>query len=1286
VATRYQRGEQRRKEREMRVFEESQITDSGTPTAVAWEEMQPHLSGALDSLSGTDREAVLLRFYRKASHQEVATALGTSEDGARKRVDRALDKLRRFFTNKGVALSATALAGALTANAAPAAPAGLAATAGATALAGVGGTLTTTSTLVLAKGAIQMMVWNSVKTAALVTAAAIAVGGAGVTAVVAVAKEQAKTEAKANPPTEAAWPALGSALRIRMTDSEGTPVSNASVEVAFDLPHPLWRRPAFWTFAWTHTDANGSCELSAPSNAIAAYLAFVEPSATSGLRITNVTGSVEPVFASGRTRLRINPAANGAVDLRVQTAPLPCRLVGRVTDPEKKPVASARIEFFAPMGLPTRRSSPPYFAPSPAHNHSYVTVTDPNGSYSIGLLDGAFGVRSVSCPGQPLLYWNVYWNGTYEARANKWLRRGVTMEHNIELSLGGAIEATMLDPEDKPLKGVMPHLSMRFLPMSLMVRPQAADAASDESGKTLLGNIPPGMVSLSLTQPKDSNLVPIAPNIVTTVESGKVAQLAIHFVRGATLRGRITTEDGAPVAGYRLRENAVSDTNGNYVVEGLPSGAVYLDPDVKNYPTMAFAVTSRVEVCAGGDFSRDIVLKTLKPVELTGRILDPEGNPVPRVTVLANPRYPNRAVKPVSGVSGDDGCYRIAGLLEGGVDVGLDIPLDLPLGLPEPGTLRRLATETDTITLSTNSVNVRDFQLVSATVVKLNLRDEQGNPVSVYPLQCHDRVTNANSRSSVGVYFKPTATPGTFVMKLGKRKDMKAGDTRFLALEPEPGALLPDPAEIPLGTDVGQVMERNVVLCRGAAIKGQLLDSDGKPVSEARITCWNAQEYDRMKQFGDSFLRAGLQTDIVTDPNGKFLIENLPLGSYVVGADNFPEDSPHFHTPARIALDSAKDFDLQLVCDPIGTVEVQVCTSDDEKIPAGARLVGTTATDMERRHPSLLPSVEDPFRPCCLTALPGKYEILITPWAIDDQGRGFRGSRELDAIVKQLPKTLVEIVADRTTNVTVRLPLTAKEFRNLQQMTVNYIPIERDKIRDRILADRTNVRLAEQTIRAQVTGSRLSYTNTLQFVAGESVTNALLGLVMSPEAEKIAVSLGGSPLTEIEHAPAPKALDRSKWPDLSAPQARRPEDLMDVRLRERDWAIASSLYAFTSPGWRDNTWRAWNLDLVPARTNTVVVEAVLTPFPFANSAKGEPCIAYRIPIRQGCCWARPAGKLAVTLTLGDDVKPEDVVFVRPTEVKRDGRTLTYTLDGADPDEDLLLVLKLKAESATPAAR
>jgi hypothetical protein len=55
-------------------------------------------------------------------------ALGVSEDAARVRVNRALEKLRALMTRKGVALGATAIAGAVTANAMTAAPVTLAST------------------------------------------------------------------------------------------------------------------------------------------------------------------------------------------------------------------------------------------------------------------------------------------------------------------------------------------------------------------------------------------------------------------------------------------------------------------------------------------------------------------------------------------------------------------------------------------------------------------------------------------------------------------------------------------------------------------------------------------------------------------------------------------------------------------------------------------------------------------------------------------------------------------------------------------------------------------------------------------------------------------------------------------------------------------------------------------------------------------------------------------------------------------------------------------------------
>ena len=46
-----------------------------------------------------DRRAIVLRFYEGRNLREVGLALGASEDAAKKRVNRALEKLRNFFRN-----------------------------------------------------------------------------------------------------------------------------------------------------------------------------------------------------------------------------------------------------------------------------------------------------------------------------------------------------------------------------------------------------------------------------------------------------------------------------------------------------------------------------------------------------------------------------------------------------------------------------------------------------------------------------------------------------------------------------------------------------------------------------------------------------------------------------------------------------------------------------------------------------------------------------------------------------------------------------------------------------------------------------------------------------------------------------------------------------------------------------------------------------------------------------------------------------------------------------------
>jgi RNA polymerase sigma factor (sigma-70 family) len=96
-------------------------------TADEWTRIAPLLDDAMAALEETDRAAVLLRFFENKSLREVGEALGTGEDAAQKRVSRAIERLRDFFSKQKVTVGAAGLVTLISANAVQAAPAGLAA-------------------------------------------------------------------------------------------------------------------------------------------------------------------------------------------------------------------------------------------------------------------------------------------------------------------------------------------------------------------------------------------------------------------------------------------------------------------------------------------------------------------------------------------------------------------------------------------------------------------------------------------------------------------------------------------------------------------------------------------------------------------------------------------------------------------------------------------------------------------------------------------------------------------------------------------------------------------------------------------------------------------------------------------------------------------------------------------------------------------------------------------------------------------------------------------------------
>jgi RNA polymerase sigma factor (sigma-70 family) len=162
------RTEQRRREREQ-VAVAMQALEGEAETNRILDELEP----ALDQLEAGDRDLLVLRYFEDRSLRDVGRETGISEDAARMRVNRALERLRAVFEKQGVTTSSGLLSAVLLSTAATTVPAGLAATITTAALtglsAGIGAGMGTAATAAT---------WWTAKTIAAV-AGAVAITGAG---------------------------------------------------------------------------------------------------------------------------------------------------------------------------------------------------------------------------------------------------------------------------------------------------------------------------------------------------------------------------------------------------------------------------------------------------------------------------------------------------------------------------------------------------------------------------------------------------------------------------------------------------------------------------------------------------------------------------------------------------------------------------------------------------------------------------------------------------------------------------------------------------------------------------------------------------------------------------------------------------------------------------------------------------------------------------------------------------------------------------------------------------
>lgn len=158
------RADQRRQRRERQAAANA-MTLNTTATEPAMQAWALDLDESVRSLGRRDQQAILLRFFQQKSLAEVGAEMGTSEEAARKRLARALARLRERLTADPSTLTPAVLLGWLESRAVEQAPAHLLSGASGAALAGMSGSGKAWS---FAKGANRMLMWNKAKVATAV--------------------------------------------------------------------------------------------------------------------------------------------------------------------------------------------------------------------------------------------------------------------------------------------------------------------------------------------------------------------------------------------------------------------------------------------------------------------------------------------------------------------------------------------------------------------------------------------------------------------------------------------------------------------------------------------------------------------------------------------------------------------------------------------------------------------------------------------------------------------------------------------------------------------------------------------------------------------------------------------------------------------------------------------------------------------------------------------------------------------------------------------------------------
>lgn len=357
--------------------------------------------------------------------------------------------------------------------------------------------------------------------------------------------------------------------------------------------------------------------------------------------------------------LRI-PAGTGPADLGVVTLRPGAKLDGRVVDPKGRAVAGAEVFLL-------RRD---------VSRSEMERALDKRKPAAATAADGRFVLEDLAqgVPVHLLIRASGYLTG--EARG---VRPPLAKPVTVRLEPEAVLQGRVVTEDGDPVAGARIDLRWQaFLPEE-PDRPVGEallrDTRSQADGRFEFRDIPRGTVRVSVNAP---GFVPLDPRAVDLPRPAEAGELLLVLERGAALQGRVTAASGEPVPGVRVGVGgaaAATNDDGVYWLEGAETGrqeVLFLHPTYGRL-VKPFDVQPGINIL---DVAFD------PGVEVTGRVVDESGRPVPgaKVELGAEDRFD---LKLYRDVTGEDGRFRLSPVIEGRYRLKAGAEGYTETGLPE---------------------------------------------------------------------------------------------------------------------------------------------------------------------------------------------------------------------------------------------------------------------------------------------------------------------------------------------------------------------------------------------------------------------------------------------------------------------------------------------------------------------------------------------------------------------------------------------------------------------------